>query len=581
MALDFYREPRRYPHLLDAHQPLPAGITALLAAPTTIFSEEQIKGSATELNASVAECREVVPFFIKQVLIDTPGDHYRVLGLTNTADSHQIKQHYHYIIRLFHPDWDGDDENWDDIYAPRINEAYNALRNRSNRLKYDQSQLSSRDFEPVGVTPPRATYRPPIPRDMNSRHSGKTQMSSRLKKLAMGMFVVISAGFAFLVLSQSNKTALRMETGNELAAELGGSESNIKGQNKEASIEAVERVNSSASTLEPPQNNEQEQAQAQISVEEMIRQRVAEATATVSGGSSARRIVDNNESRPPPMPGTSRAVADIERAPDAASENTEKTPASEPAKKTVSKQQPVMNNGDAKQLIEPVKTPAIKAEKDNGSQVSSEGYQSKNTAKTPVEVMTVEVKTSKPKPKVVVESEPVEAQISLTEKATPVAVAAVTASPPYPPVGKRETKIATTKPKLGADSQQPGPSKITNQQTWMLLAAMMSSYQNGDLKRFMSLFTEDARTESAYGKPQIYVQYKAQFAKPEQRKITITKLSWKNIGLKDRIGSGALKLEITPFDSGAPASNSTSPITLGVKLTPSGVKIKSLIYKGN
>lgn len=577
IALDFYREPLRYPHLLDAHQPLPAGISALLAAPTTIFSEGQIKDSATELNASVAECLEMVPFFIKRVLIDTPGDYYRVLGLTNTADSHQIKQHYHYIIRLFHPDRDGDEENWDDIYAPRINEAYNVLRNSARRLEYDQSQLSGQDFGPVAVTPTGTTYQPPIHHQKHSRSREKSPMSPRLKKVALGLFMLIAAGFALLVLSQSDRVALRIENGNELSAQIDKPESNIEGQDKEASIEPVEPVKSRVGSLQQPTQHKEE-TQPQLSVEEMIRQRVAEATAAVSGGSRARGVVDNNKQRPPPMPTTSLAAVDLERTLDVASTNTEIAPELKLAPKPAPKQNTAVKNTAATHVIVPAKTPASEPEKRNGIQVVRRN--SPNiAAKAPLEVVTVEVKASKPK--VVVESEPVQAQTVLTEKATPVEVVAVTAIPRHESAGNRETKIATTDPKREADSQQPDASLITNQQTWMLLAAMMSSYQNGDLKRFMGLFTEDAQTESANGKPQIYAQYKDQFARPEQRKITISKLHWKNTGLRERIGSGELKLEVSPFDSGTPASNSTSPITLGVKLTPSGVKIKSLIYKGN
>ena len=56
-ALAFYREPARFPQLRDAGAPLPAGLTDLLAATTSLLSDEQITATADGLNATDDECR--------------------------------------------------------------------------------------------------------------------------------------------------------------------------------------------------------------------------------------------------------------------------------------------------------------------------------------------------------------------------------------------------------------------------------------------------------------------------------------------------------------------------------------------
>ena len=86
VALGFYREPRRFAHLTDPVGQLPDGITELLAAPTTVFSDDRIHATATVLKADVEECRHLVAFFVKRVLLDSGGDYYRILGLPNSAD---------------------------------------------------------------------------------------------------------------------------------------------------------------------------------------------------------------------------------------------------------------------------------------------------------------------------------------------------------------------------------------------------------------------------------------------------------------------------------------------------------------
>lgn len=125
-ALDVYRQPLRYRALwADPHYALPEGVGDLLDL--ALAPPEALDGPAARLHASQEELAAAIHFFIHQALLAEEGDAYRVLGLTPAATPGQVKAHYRKLMSLYHPDRDAGNE-WNAIYAPRINQAYNILR---------------------------------------------------------------------------------------------------------------------------------------------------------------------------------------------------------------------------------------------------------------------------------------------------------------------------------------------------------------------------------------------------------------------------------------------------------------------
>lgn len=59
-------------------------------------------------------------------------DYYAILGVKENADDKTIKKAYHTLCKLYHPDKGGDKEK-----MQLVNEAYNTLKNKSLRKKYD------------------------------------------------------------------------------------------------------------------------------------------------------------------------------------------------------------------------------------------------------------------------------------------------------------------------------------------------------------------------------------------------------------------------------------------------------------
>ena len=138
--------------------------------------------------------------------------------------------------------------------------------------------------------------------------------------------------------------------------------------------------------------------------------------------------------------------------------------------------------------------------------------------------------------------------------------------------------ITQSLPQVVPENHQQNSPSITPEQLFKLLAVLMSSYEAGDLERFVDLFAEDAGTTDGNGKPKIYKLYKEYFARPEQRKISITQFRWKDNGSNAKNGSGNVHLVTIPLDGSEP-TNGGGPLRLDVQLYPEGLKIKGMYYK--
>lgn len=74
---------------------------------------------------------EAARFYVREVLLFAGADAYRVLGVTRGASPEQIKLHHRRLQHWLHPDRRGND--WESIFATRINAAWNDLRSPERR----------------------------------------------------------------------------------------------------------------------------------------------------------------------------------------------------------------------------------------------------------------------------------------------------------------------------------------------------------------------------------------------------------------------------------------------------------------
>lgn len=140
LVLDFQRTPSRFEALIDALQPIPDGIDALLesVASWNQFPPDKLS-DVIYADVSREELIKAAGFFVGHVLFTPGGDHYRTLGLAHNASPEQIRKHYHLLLTFFFFDRKDKAAEWNADYAEHINRAYSVLRDPGKRRAYDMS----------------------------------------------------------------------------------------------------------------------------------------------------------------------------------------------------------------------------------------------------------------------------------------------------------------------------------------------------------------------------------------------------------------------------------------------------------
>jgi len=210
LALDFHRGPLRYPHLTEPNRPLPKAFDTLLNAFAAALTPQNIDATAAAVGRNPARIEEAARFFVRQVLLAPGADHYRVLGLSRSAAAPTVRQHYHLLVRLFHPDRSGDEDELDTRLTTRINDAYNTLRDPDARRRYDED-LAPFGADDDGESDPAAFFRASGPIAGDSPPAGpQPPLPRRLRRLsALLLLALAAAGIAFPLLQIANAPALR------------------------------------------------------------------------------------------------------------------------------------------------------------------------------------------------------------------------------------------------------------------------------------------------------------------------------------------------------------------------------------
>lgn len=154
LSLEVFRNPGRFTDLLRGTGDLGGDVRATLGR----AAEAVRAGSFDRLD----ERQRAALFFVQHVLLAEGADFYRVLGLRRGADAEEIRDHYHLLIRIVHPDragWLGIDC---EALASRINIAHQALSDAAKRFTYDRQLSDAPVFaEPEIVVAPRTPHKAP------------------------------------------------------------------------------------------------------------------------------------------------------------------------------------------------------------------------------------------------------------------------------------------------------------------------------------------------------------------------------------------------------------------------------------
>jgi curved DNA-binding protein CbpA len=148
LALAAYHEPVRYHHWWDNNSELTGSMHSLLQLTA---SNSEFLGIYYKNNPIVKDkLQEAILFFVKQVFFVQDASYYRVLGVAPNASQEQIKDNHRLLIRLFHPDRHNNQGEWSEVYAWRVNQAYNTLRKSDSRRHYDESrQTQAQEFAAI------------------------------------------------------------------------------------------------------------------------------------------------------------------------------------------------------------------------------------------------------------------------------------------------------------------------------------------------------------------------------------------------------------------------------------------------
>ena len=145
LAEDPVHHRRRLTH---GRECLPGAIHALRFAAGRI-PEDVLRAVPAATRDTLAEAAR---FFIREVCLWEGATHYQVLGVPQDARPAAIKEHYHALMGLFHPDRQSRSAvRWPDSAAPRVNAAWAVLADSAQRRDYDASLAPA----PIVGRPPR------------------------------------------------------------------------------------------------------------------------------------------------------------------------------------------------------------------------------------------------------------------------------------------------------------------------------------------------------------------------------------------------------------------------------------------
>lgn len=182
--LAFHREPVVHrPRYLHGHQALPAGHVVLRLALGRFphgWSRELPRAEREEVRTAALE-------FVRQVCLWDRASHYQLLCVPRSAGRDEIRENYHLLIALIHPDrQEPGQPAWPTGSAQRANQAYATLSDARARAEYDAAlRPGSEGFAPR----PRET--PQVSRHRRLRPAASAASLARRAMIVAGVIATL------------------------------------------------------------------------------------------------------------------------------------------------------------------------------------------------------------------------------------------------------------------------------------------------------------------------------------------------------------------------------------------------------
>ncbi len=548
LAVEFQKSPETHRKLTRSSNPLPAGITEMFRIAIGKKQIPQALRTGVLKGLSDEAIREAIRFYIKKVLLSSTADYYRRLGVERDASQEHIRTHYKYLFRIFQPDNESRESEWDETYTRRINQAYGALRSEQKRKEYDEF-LATLDAQKKQKNRGKggASEKSPVSQVGSSAQARPPHAYVQPKRSYRG--IVVAFVLVFLLGLAGGAYYYYQEV-------LGGGEGFDFSRITEFSLES--------------QKPEAPEADFNAADEEKI-SRIVEELPLVempSKETEAQSTIDLAESKSADTESLSPVDEDTQPAIESPPEVTEKQDAPIVAKKpTVAKveTEKLINKTPEKPEFKPVVTeekPALAQ-----SEVVKKAVSKEPKAKS------VEQVVKKP------ETAPVKSPPQPEQEVAAKPTATIGAVKPVPavksPVKSAQQKEATQVASLDSRPSVSRP-KISIDELNNFIPFFTLSYEEGNIDQFIKLFTPDAATNDAKGREFIRKDYEALFDSTEMRVIDLQGLVW---NIKDNKASGNGAFVVTVLRKGGDTMRKfTGSIKLDVVKQQDNLKISGMYH---
>ena len=198
-ALAFHREPGDL--AVVRHLDLPEDLQLVLRIAAGDSEATHLAAQLTD--ESPGALREAAIFYLQQLLFADEGDSYRVLGVNPDAADEQIKLHYRLLVRWLHPDRNSDE--WESVFADRVNRAWQDLRTPTRRNAYDlvrsaEAPQSSKRIREGSLPPGRMLVATPL---LSAR---TVRWLPTLVLSGFGLFAIVALGLLYKLQTPEQKS---------------------------------------------------------------------------------------------------------------------------------------------------------------------------------------------------------------------------------------------------------------------------------------------------------------------------------------------------------------------------------------
>jgi hypothetical protein len=215
-VLAIYRDPTRVAEVRDRPLPEPMVPVIKVAAGDAGLAGEWAEASG----AAPEDVTEACVFFLQQILFAPGADAYRVLGASADAPQARLREHYGLLMRWLHPDRNSDD-GWEQVYADRVNQAWQELKTPARRAEYDGRAAEALPVVAAAAVP---SARRPVPAGRMAPASGPVLSGGVVRRLpaitlgALGLFAAAVVGVMYWAKHNDEQALAAREQAGEVSA---------------------------------------------------------------------------------------------------------------------------------------------------------------------------------------------------------------------------------------------------------------------------------------------------------------------------------------------------------------------------